>query len=97
MVLQAMTKKPFEPLESISLKNVTLKTVFLVAITSARRISKLHALSIREHFLSMFADRTVLKTDPSFLPKVASVQNHSQDIVLQTFCSNPSREREFFS
>lgn len=36
VVLQALTKEPFEPLQEISLGNLTLKTLFLVAITSAK-------------------------------------------------------------
>ena len=94
VVLQAFTKEPFEPLETVTLKNLTLKTVFLVAITSARRISELHALSAIEPFLSIYPDRIILKTDPGFLPKVASTRNRSQEIVLPTFCPNPSGDKE---
>ncbi|XP_073467253.1 uncharacterized protein [Aquarana catesbeiana] len=94
VVLQALAKEPFEPLQAISLKNLTLKTIFLVAITSARRISELHALSVKEPFLSVFPDRVVLKVDPGFLPKVASFSNRSQEITLPTFCANPSGEKE---
>lgn len=75
---------------TISLRNLTLKTVFLVAVTSARRIGELHARSVKEPFLLICPDRIVLKTDPVFLPKVASVHNRSQP----TFCSNPSGEKK---
>lgn len=37
---------PFEPLEKAELKWLPLKTAFLLAITSARRISELQALSV---------------------------------------------------
>lgn len=94
VVLQALTKEPFEPLQRISLRNLTLKTLFLVAITSARRIGELHALSVKRPFLTIYTDRIVLKTDPGFLPKVASAHNRSQEIILPTFCSNPSGEKE---
>ena len=75
VVFQSLSKEPFEPLQDISLKYLTLKTVFLVAITLARRIGELHALSIKKPFLSVYTDRVVLKTDPAFLPKVASALN----------------------
>lgn len=51
LVLLALTKHPFEPLESADLKFLTLKTVFLVAIASASRVSEIHSLSLDDgHF-----------------------------------------------
>ena len=44
VVLNALKRFPFHPLEKIDLKHLTLKTVFLVAITSARRAAEIHAL-----------------------------------------------------
>ena len=44
-VLEALSKAPFEPLAEASLRNLTIKTVFLVAIASGQRRSALHALS----------------------------------------------------
>ena len=35
---------PFEPIESISLKNLSWKTAFLIALASGRRCSELHAI-----------------------------------------------------
>ena len=69
----------------------------LVAVTSARRVSELQALSIIEPFLTIFQDRVVLRTDPGFLPKVASAFHRTQEIVLPTFCPAPScpKERDF--
>ncbi|XP_040197924.1 uncharacterized protein LOC120930813 [Rana temporaria] len=94
LVLQTLVEFPFEPLEDISVKLLTLKTIFLVAITSARRVSELQALSVREPFLTILEDRVVLKTDPGFLPKVASTFHRSQDIVLPSFCSSPQGDQE---
>lgn len=73
---------PFEPLEQASLKFLTLKTVLLVSI----RINELQALSNREPFFRGFQDRNVLRTDPGFLPKVASAFHRTQEIILPTFC-----------
>ncbi|CAC5402811.1 unnamed protein product [Mytilus coruscus] len=43
LLLQALGKKPFEPMQEVDLKHVTLKTVFLVAITTFRRCSDLQS------------------------------------------------------
>jgi hypothetical protein len=46
-----LENSPFEPLEQISLKELTFKTVFLTAITTFRRCSDLQALRIDEHLM----------------------------------------------
>ena len=43
-VLEALSKPPYELLREVSLKHLTLKTVFLLAMASARRCSELQAL-----------------------------------------------------
>ncbi|XP_053116922.1 uncharacterized protein LOC128329542 [Hemicordylus capensis] len=40
-VLNALPKPPFEPITTIPLKNLSYKVLFLVAITSARRVSEM--------------------------------------------------------
>ena len=44
LVLTALTKPPYEPLKDASLKQVTLKAIFLLALATGRRRSFLHAL-----------------------------------------------------
>ena len=44
IVLEALRKSPYEPLREASLKHLTLKTVFLLAVASAGRGSELQAL-----------------------------------------------------
>ena len=44
IVPEALSKPPYEPLREASLKHLTLKTVFLLAMTSGGRRSKLQAL-----------------------------------------------------
>lgn len=39
MVLEALSQHPFEPLDSISLKLLSLKTALLLALASAKRVS----------------------------------------------------------
>lgn len=78
VVLNALTKSPFEPLAEVDLKWVRMKTVFLVAITSARRISELSALSCHSNLCVFHRDKVVLRTVPSFIPKVATRFHMSQ-------------------
>ncbi|XP_058017525.1 uncharacterized protein LOC131187272 [Ahaetulla prasina] len=93
-VLNALTKTPFEPLRDSSLRFLSLKVAFLIAITSARRISELSALSIRQDLCSFFNDRVVLRLDPTFLPKVNSQFHRAQEVVLPNFCPNPKHHLE---
>ena len=44
IMLEALSKPPWEPLLEDSLKHLTLKTVFLLAMASAGRRSELQAL-----------------------------------------------------
>ena len=44
ILLEALSKPPYEPLREASLKHLTLKTVFLLAMASGRRRSELQAL-----------------------------------------------------
>ena len=43
LVLHQRTKAPFEPLKEVSLKHLTFKTVFLLALGSGKRRSEIHA------------------------------------------------------
>ena len=43
LVLHQLTKTPFEPLRKASLKHLTFKTVFLLALGSGKRRSEIHA------------------------------------------------------
>ncbi|XP_077125588.1 uncharacterized protein LOC143782239 [Ranitomeya variabilis] len=89
LVLEALTSSPFEPLDSIPLKVLTYKVALLVALTSARRVSDIQALSVDPPYLLIFHDRIVLKPDPSYLPKVASTYHRSQEIFLPSFFDSP--------
>ena len=43
LVLHQLTKAPFEPIQEASLKHLTFKTVFLLALGSGKRRSEIHA------------------------------------------------------
>ena len=45
LVLEALRGAPYEPLKQASDRNLTLKTVFLLSLASAKGVSELHALS----------------------------------------------------
>ena len=47
LVLRSLTKAPYEPLGQSSLKMLTQKTVFLLALASAKRVSELYGLSFK--------------------------------------------------
>ncbi|CAM4657101.1 unnamed protein product [Leuciscus chuanchicus] len=45
LVLDSMKGEPFEPLQSVDLRYLSLKTAFLMALASVKRVGDLHALS----------------------------------------------------
>ncbi|XP_041420124.1 uncharacterized protein LOC121394150 isoform X1 [Xenopus laevis] len=94
LVLTGLQRPPFEPLSTCELKWLSLKVAFLIAITSAKRVSELAALSCREPWLTLHQDKAVLRTTPGFLPKVVSERHMNQDIILPSFCPNPSNDKE---
>ncbi|XP_073529664.1 dynein axonemal heavy chain 8-like [Phyllobates terribilis] len=63
LVQEALTKPPLEPLEEVSEKILTLKTAMLVALTSARRVSDLHALSVNHPFSQTWKELDLRITD----------------------------------
>ncbi|XP_068113791.1 uncharacterized protein [Hyperolius riggenbachi] len=79
--------------DSASIQNLSKKTVFLVAITSGRRVSELQALSHKDPFLVFYEDRLVLHPVQSFLPKVTSIFPLNQEWTLPSFKSveDPSK------
>ncbi|XP_071989492.1 uncharacterized protein [Engystomops pustulosus] len=94
LVLDALSRPPFEPLDSATIKSLTLKTTLLIAVTTARRLGELQAISIKEPYMRVLSDRIILTLDPGFIPKVASRFHRSQEITLPSFCENPSSSKE---
>lgn len=94
IILQVLTS-PFEPLKTASLRLLTFKVAFLVAVTLARRISELAEFSVPEDLCTIRPDRVILKLDPSFIPKVNWFHRFQEDI-LTDFCpgaSHPTKKR----
>ncbi|XP_044162144.1 uncharacterized protein LOC122946519 isoform X1 [Bufo gargarizans] len=94
VVLEGLCDPPFEPIGQISEKFLSLKAVFLLAITTARRIGEIQALSIKQPYLRILDDRIILKPDPAFLPKVVSAFHREQELTLPSFCSLPKNIQE---
>ena len=92
VVLEALCRPPFEPSQDISDRHLTLKTAFLLAITSLRRVGDLQALSVAPTYLDFAPGMTKAFIYPraGYVPKVPSVT--PQPVVLQAFCPPPFRE-----
>ena len=85
LVLQALNEAPFEPARNASLQAWTMKTVFLLAITSAARVGELQALDSHEDLLTLNRYRAILHLNPAFLPKVVNVVYINRQIDLEAF------------
>ena len=92
LVLRSLTQAPYEPLGQADLKSLSHKTLFLLAVCSAKRVSELHALSTSEQCLRWKAgDSGVsLWPNPAFLPKVVNPQTVNQVIEISSFCPDPT-------
>ncbi len=89
IVLQGLSLAPFQPLEEVPAKFLTLKALFLLAISSLKRIGDLQALSVAPSCLE-FAPGMVkafLHPRPGYVPKVPA--NVARSIMLQAFCTPP--------
>ena len=55
VVLNELTKAPFDPMKDTDLKHLTLKTAFFLALASGRRCSKIHAWVSVLSFINLLA------------------------------------------
>ena len=69
LVLHQLTKAPFEPLKEASLKHLTFKTVFLLALGSGKRRSEIHAWQNKNIRHQSEWSKVSLYPSPSFLSK----------------------------
>ena len=70
LVLDALRKNPFEPISQIQISHLTVKTMFLLALSSGNRHSELHAI-VRQGSGMLGNDSFVLQFDASFSAKTA--------------------------
>lgn len=94
LVLKALKGHPFEPMVTCPLRELSQKTAVLTGITSARRVSKLASFLVVKDLCSFQEDRVVLRTDPTFLPKVNSIFDLLEEVTLLSFRSNPKHLSE---
>ncbi len=75
VVLKALSKAPFVPLEEVPLRFLTAKTVFILAISSLKRVGDLQAFSVAPSCLEFAPgmSRDFLYPRPGYVPKVPSV------------------------
>ena len=69
LVLHQLTKAPFEPMRKASLKHLTFKTLFLLALGSGKRRSEIHAWLYRNIRHQENSSQVSLYPSPSFLSK----------------------------
>lgn len=69
LVLWSLARAPFEPIQQISLRNLTLKTAFLVLLASGSRCSEVHALSFRSFSFAQDWREVSIEPIPSFIAK----------------------------
>lgn len=87
LVLAVLTKHPFEPIDSIDLKFLTYKTVFLLALASASRVSELHSLSLDEGHYRKEHKGIRLLPNMQFLAKTQTLNKAWEPIYIPSFDS----------
>lgn len=96
IVLKALTEPPFEPLHEIGMESLTLKTAFLLSVSSVKRVSEIHALSVHPACLRLGegGSSISLLPNPSFLPKVLPRSYVARPLVLEPFHPPPHNSAE---
>lgn len=82
LVLSTLTRPPSIPLMTCSMSHLSMKVAFLVAITSAGRVSELGALMADPLYTVFHREKVSLWFHPKFLPKVTSEFHVNQSIHL---------------
>ena len=88
-VLRHLMSSAFEPLESVSLRALTKKTLFLVCLATAKRVSEIQALS---KTVAAIVNDLVVSFQPHFIAKTeradASVSRSFRVLSLQEFAGD---------
>ncbi len=85
LVLRALITAPFEPLQSVELKFLSMKTLLLTALASIKRVGNLQAFSVDDSCLEFGpADSSAtLRPRPGYVPKVPTTPFRDQVVNLQ--------------
>ena len=87
-VLSFLKSPQFEPLNSLDLKSLTLKTTFLLALASGRRVSEINHLSGMQKDVGLSSEGSfVLKFLPEFLAKNQSPGSPSPSLTIPQLLS----------
>jgi hypothetical protein len=78
LVLQSLLGSPYEPLETASLKHLTHKTVFLVALACARRVSGINAINGNDVEFTPDLSSMTLSFLPEFRAKNQELDSDTQ-------------------
>ncbi|KAL0173115.1 hypothetical protein M9458_033426, partial [Cirrhinus mrigala] len=71
VVLQALQQDHFEPLQSVNINALSLKTALLIVLTSVKRVGDLQALSVNSSCLEFRPGDSymILRPRPGYVPK----------------------------
>ncbi|KAI2663817.1 Gag-Pol polyprotein [Labeo rohita] len=85
VALQGLREAPFEPLASVELKYLSLKTALLTALASIKRVGDLQAFSVDEACLEFGPgdSHVILRPRPGYVPKVPTTPFRVQVVNLQ--------------
>ncbi len=85
LVLRALQQGPFEPLQTVEPKFLSMKTLLLFALASIKRVGDLHAFSVDDSCLQFGpADsQIILRPRPGYVPKVPTTPFRGQVVSLQ--------------
>ncbi|KAI2655731.1 hypothetical protein H4Q32_024335 [Labeo rohita] len=95
VVLQALQQDPFEPLQSVNVNALSMKTALLTALTSVKRAGDLQALSVNSSCLEFGpADsHVVLRPRPGYVSKVPTTPFRDQVVTLQAIPSQEGQQK----
>ncbi len=93
IVLAGLQRGPFEPLDSVELKFLSVKTALLTALTSIKRVGDLQVFSVSEECLVFGSDysHVVLRPRSGYVPKVPTTPFRDQVVNLQALPSGEGR------
>ncbi len=99
LVLRALITAPFEPLQSVELKFLSMKTLLLTALASIKRVGDLQAFSVDDSCLQFGpADSSAtLRPRPGYVPKVPTTPFRDQVVNLQALPPEEAYPALFFA
>ncbi len=99
LVLRALQQGPFEPLQTVEPKFLSMKTLLLLALASIKRVGDLHAFSVDDSCLQFGpADsQIILRPRPGYVPKVPTTPFRDQVVSLQALPPGGGRPNPGFA